>query len=242
MARERTIETFILKKQDYAEADQIITLFSKQEGKLRCLVKAAKMPTSKLQPMLQPIFQTRVSLTGHANSPGLAKVIGVQLVKAYSAIFEQESKMAAWYVASELAIRALPDNAPNELFYLELERYANFLNDDESTADQIKQSVVQFQIKALHTLGLGIRTAVPGSQQIWFSLDGGGFTADESVDAIKISLGLYSTFQNMRNQSFSEVSKSAPDGELPQLQNLVNRFVTYQLEREIKSQQNLARS
>src|SRR5690349_15887569 len=127
MSRERAVEAFIIKKQDYGEADQIITLFCKEEGKIRALVKAAKLPTSKLQPMLQPVFQTRVNLTGSNAGTGLAKVIGVQLIAAYSNIFENEAKMASWYVASELVMRGLADSAPNEQLFLELERYANFL-------------------------------------------------------------------------------------------------------------------
>lgn len=246
MARERVIEGFVLKKQDYGEADQIITIFSKEEGKLRGLVKAAKLPTSKLQPLLQPLFQTRINLSGSSSGPGLAKVIGVQLIKAFSGILESEAKMAAWYVAAELIIRALPDNAPNEKLYSELEQYALFLHQTELTTAQIKQSSVQFQIKAMAALGLGIRPMDSGSaaykgEQVRFSLDRGGFTSDESGDSVQIKQASYETFKKLTSDSY-EAGNSIPEPDYAPLSNLVNRFVTYQLEREIKSQRLLANS
>ncbi len=243
--RERAIASFILKKQDFGEADQIITLFSKEEGKVRCLVKAAKMPTSKLQPMLQAVFQTRVTLAGHKDKAGLSKVIGVQMLHNYSGIMESESKLAAWYVVSELLIRALPDNEPNEQLFNELEEYAQFLHSTDLTADLVKQSVIQFQIKALSRLGLGIRSFTANSQDItepqnvWFSIDRGGFTTEDSVDAIPMRWQSFQVFKSLANQPYSSQGNIIAEDFTP-LSGLVNRFVSYQLEREIKSQKLLA--
>lgn len=237
MARERTVEAFIIKKQDYGEADQIITLFSKEEGKIRALVKAAKMPTSRLQPMLQPVFQTRVSLTGNNASAGLAKVIGVQMIAPYSGIMEEESKITAWYIASELVMRGLADSAPNELLFLELERYANFLHNAETTTEEINNSIAQFQIKAIDALGLGIRQVSPGVPA-YFSMDLGGFTADNSADAIPVNTSSHEAFQNLQKLSYEYCGEMNP-GDYKTISSLVNRFVAYQLEREIKSQRLL---
>lgn len=243
--RERAIASFILKKQDFGEADQIITLFSQEEGKVRALVKAAKMPTSKLQPMLQAVFQTRVTLTGSKDKAGLSKVIGVQMINNYSGIMESESKLAAWYVASELLIRSLPDSEPNESLFSELENFAQFLHSTELEPDQVKQSVIQFQIKALTSLGLGIRSFTANSQNItepqniWFSLDRGGFTTEDSVDAIPMRWQSFQTFRTLATEPY-QLNDSFAKEDFAPLSGLVNRFVSYQLEREIKSQQLLA--
>jgi DNA repair protein RecO (recombination protein O) len=243
--RERAIASFILKKQDYGEADQIITLFSKEEGKVRALVKAAKMPTSKLQPMLQPVFETRVTLSGSKEKAGLSKVIGVQMMANYSGILQSESKLAAWYVVSELLIRSLPDSEPNELLFSELEKYALFLHEGDLEPQAVKQSVIQFQIKALNTLGLGIRSFNANSQNIaqpqniWFSLDRGGFTTEDSVDAIPMRWQSFQTFKILATEPYGLENRFATEDFTP-LSGLVNRFVSYQLDREIKSQQLLA--
>ncbi len=241
--RERAVDAFILKRTDYGEADQIITLFSKEEGKLRALVKAAKLPTSKLQPLLQPLFETRVTLTGSKESSGLSKVMGVQLIAAYGGILESEAKLSAWYVAAELLIRALPDNAPNEQLFFELENYAQFLHANELSSEQVKQSVIQFQIKAMALLGLGIRTAtmanVTHTQSLWFSLDRGGFVNDDSTDAIPIQLDVFESFSVMADRPYADGVDLEP-AQCGPLASLVNRFVTYQLEREIRSHRAFA--
>ncbi len=245
MPRERTIESFILKRTDYGEADQIITLFSREEGKVRALVKAAKLPTSKLQPLLQPLFETRVSLTGSKDSVGLSKVIGVQLVKSYGGILDSEAKLGAWYVVSELLIRALADHAPNEPLFEELEQYAIFLHGTDLDSAQVKQSVIQFQIKALATLGLGIRSFTVMSaplaehEKLWFSLDRGGFINEDSVDAIPIRWEVFQSFRVLAEQSYQH-GVGVVFSDLGNLAQLINRFVIHQLERDIKSHQSLA--
>lgn len=241
MSRERTVQAFIIKKQDYGEADQIITLFSKEEGKLRAIVKAAKLPTSKLQPMLQPVFQTRVSLSGSSGAPGLGKVIGVQLISPYSGILDGEAKITAWYIASELVMRGLADSAPNELLFLELEKYANFLNTTKISDEEINSSIMQFQIKAIDALGLGIRVLPQTSEMknsVYFSLDNGGFTTQNSTDAFPVNSSLLTTFHDLNNQTY-ETSKTLNSSDYKSISSLVNRFVSYQLEREIKSQRLL---
>lgn len=248
MARERSITAFIVKRQDYGEADQIVTVFSKEEGKLRALVKAAKLPTSKLQPLMQPLFETRITLTGSSGSSGLSKVIGVQLVKAYSSIFESESKLGAWYAASELIIRALGDNAPNEALFQELQQYALFLHEHELSPAQVKYSSVQFQAKSLGALGLAIRTLPSAASQheglqIWFSLEHGGFSVDAVAGGIAVSAQTYTIFIQLMHNSYNWLPDNSTEdivAGLATLPNLVNRFVTYQLEREIKSQRFLA--
>lgn len=235
MSRERAVSAFIIKKQDYSEADQIITLFTKEEGKLRALVKAAKLPTSKLQPMLQQVFQTKVNLTGSNSGAGMPKIIGVQLIAAYSNILEDQDKLAAWYVASELVMRSLGDSAPNEPLFFELQSYAEFLNQPDWPAQKIKTSNIQFQIKAMNALGLGVRTDLNPDLPLFFSLDRGGFTNESSVDSIPVDEAIYESFSQLSKHNYN----SAPDlnsEEYKTLSGFISRFVSYQLEREIKSQ------
>lgn len=237
MARERAVEAFILKRQDYGEADQIITLFSKEEGKIRALVKAANLPTSKLRPVLQPLFQTRITLSGSSSSPGLSKVIGVQPITVYSGVLEDHNKLSVWYIASELLIRALPDSAPNELLFSEWEQFAQFLHNTELELVGIKKAITQFQIKAMAALGLGVRAY--GNKQetnnLQFSLDRGGFIYDDALDGTRTTEQIYVAFQQLSSGDY-QTGQSILDKDATELEKLINRFVAYQLEREIKSQ------
>lgn len=237
MSRDRNVEAFVLKKQDYNEADQIITLFSKEEGKIRALVKAANQPNSKLRPALQPLFQSMVTLTGSSASVGLMKVMRAQPIAVFSGILEDEHKLSAWYIAAELIMRSLPDSAPNEILFAELEKFARFLHENALNQSGVKNAITQFQIKALASLGLGIRLAndADNTKVFHFSLDQGGFTSDSSLDAQPISPETYKSFLVLQKQDYS-AGQSIAEKESNELQKMVSRFVAYQLEREIKSQ------
>lgn len=238
MSRERTIEAFVLKKQDYNEADQIVTLFSKEEGKIRALVKAANQPNSKLRPALQPLFQSRVTLSGSSSSAGLTKVIRAQPITVFSGILEDESKLSVWYIAAELIIKSLADNAPNEVLFAELEKFAQFLHETELDQESVKKVITQFQIKVMTTLGLGIRSVEINADQsppLQFSLDKGGFVSSDSLDGQVVAKSTYEAYKVLSSSDYQN-GQSITQEQSSDLQKLVNRFVSYQLEREIKAQ------
>ncbi len=241
MSRERTVEGFVLKKQDFNETDQIITIFSKEEGKIRTVVKAANSPTSKLRPNLQPLFQSKITLTGSGASGGLGKVIRAQPLKAFGGILQEPEKLSAWFVIAELIMRALPDSAPNLKLFNLLEQFAQFLHETTISSDGVKTALTQFQIKAMATLGLGIKTPSLSqtnhdkSQKLGFSQDQGGFVNAEQGDGIAVSDTVFHSFVQLEQTDFS-AGQNIPVEDSIVIEKLVNRFVSFQLEREIKSQ------
>src|SRR5690606_11327243 len=63
MAREsrtQRVEAIVLKHADFGEADRLVTLFTREEGKLRAVAKGARKPGSRKGGHLEPF--TRVSL------------------------------------------------------------------------------------------------------------------------------------------------------------------------------------
>lgn len=235
MPREQTYTAFVLKRTDFNETDQILTLFTKEDGKLRCLVKAAKLPTSKLQPALQPLFQVSVTLAGNG---GLPKVINAQAQRVYAKVLE-DPKLQCWYLISELLLKGLGDGASNEPLYNLVAEYLEFLNQQDLSEAQVNLSAIQFQIKALATLGLAIQQT-PAGGPIWFSLSHGGFASrDTGADAAPVIPADHELFQQLAHRDFQTVLSLAQPA--PGLFRLINRFVTYQLERELKAAQFIER-
>ena len=54
----------ILKKQNNKEADQIITIWTKEFGKIRCLAKSIRLPKSKLNSSMQDLSLVEFEVTG----------------------------------------------------------------------------------------------------------------------------------------------------------------------------------
>lgn len=231
MSREQTYTAFVLKRQDYNETDQIITLFTLEEGKLRCLVKASKLPTSKLQPALQPLFKVAVTVAGNS---GLPKVIRAQILQTFPNLLD-EHKLNCWYLMSELLSKALADGSPSEQLFHLAESYLQFLHDHELSTEQINLVVAQFQVKALQYLGMAMVN--PGSaDKMWFSNHQGGFVNNGSgADAFAVSQQDFALFQTLVRNNFEVVLNHQTDSK--PLSQLINRFMTYQLERELKTAQ-----
>ena len=69
MAPPRTYhcEALTLKQDPFGEADLLVTLFSRERGKLRAVAKGARRSSSKLVGHLEPITHVRLSLSRGRN-------------------------------------------------------------------------------------------------------------------------------------------------------------------------------
>src|ERR1700679_4253725 len=102
MAHEQLYHSIILKKQPYLEADEIITLYTLELGKLRVLARSLKAAKRKLQQSMQSLFVVDVRTAGSRDFP---KVIGAEVVQSFSGIRESlESAKYAFY-ACQLALK-----------------------------------------------------------------------------------------------------------------------------------------
>lgn len=115
----------ILKKQNYREADQIVTVWTAEAGKIRCLAKAVRRPLSKLAHGLIDLNLIEFEIAGS----GLPVLISVKAKKQFSKIREDLKKTAIGFYASELMLKITADEHPNKTafhifldFLVELER------------------------------------------------------------------------------------------------------------------------
>jgi DNA repair protein RecO (recombination protein O) len=232
VSREQSHEAIIIKKTPFGEADEIISFFTEQAGKLRALAKSVKLGKSKLQQSLQPIFLNRVELAGSGNLP---KVIGVQTLNAFQNLQAAPERVAVWFVIAELLNKALPDGQSNpELFKFTLS-YLEFLNTENIPEAGLRASLVKFKIRFLELIGLEIHAPLglegPG---ILFSPSRGGFyQGSKSSDSRPITSSVWQAFLFLRKTPFSDLVQIQESN--PELAELINDFLTYQLEREIKA-------
>ena len=61
-ARSQRIEAIVLKHSDFGEADRLLTLYSREQGKLSALAKGARKPGSRKGGHLEPFSQVRLLL------------------------------------------------------------------------------------------------------------------------------------------------------------------------------------
>ncbi len=238
---DQIISGFIIKSQDLSEADLLLTFFSKEEGKVRAVVRSAKKMTSKLSGHLQPYILVEVTLVGGAG--GLAKVIGVNPLVKYSKIISSQQGMHIIMAMQELVLRSLPDGQPNTELFTVYQYCLEQLNqiDNLEPEKAIVLVLAQFYTQALLALGLAPRSLdfsvnIQSSSlnNVYFNLQNGRFTEkyEDGGDQV-VSIPTYQLFEKLLTNSFDindHLINSAPD-----LLALLTRFAGYQLERELRA-------
>jgi DNA repair protein RecO (recombination protein O) len=236
MSRETRCRAIILKKQAFGESDEIITFFSRELGKIRCLAKSVKSPKSKLQQKLQSLFVVDISFS-HGKLP---KIISVEPVKVFGQMRENLESLKRAFYAQELVLKFTADEQKNEPLYFLLEEFLEFLN-SPAAAGILDLGLLKFKLDILRALGLDVHNEIAESnpQAVFFSPVRGGFNRQSSADSLKVSADVYKLFLELRAAEFKNLSDVKNTSGEPDLQNLLSRFIEYQLERKVKSEKFL---
>ena len=140
----------ILKKQNYREADQIVTVWSREAGKVRCLAKSLRLPKSKLNYALQDLSLVQIELAGRGTLPTL---IGAVTLEQHHALKTDLLKMINAFYASELMLKMTADEHPNEpAFELLLAFFGELQSADTSNSFSL---VDRFALELAQALGFG---------------------------------------------------------------------------------------
>lgn len=99
----------ILKKQNYKEADQILTIWTKELGKVRVLAKSIRMPKSKLAYAVSDLSHAEIDIV----DSGLPVLIGAKSIQQFRTLNEDLQKMAIGFYAAELILKMTADEHPN---------------------------------------------------------------------------------------------------------------------------------
>lgn len=110
-----TVEGIVLKRRATGEADRIVTVFTRQKGKLRVLAKGIRKVASRRAPHLE-IF-THLTLTIHAGK-GMDTVTDVSPISLFAGIRSDLPRVGAAYYLSELIDALVPEGQIHEDVFL----------------------------------------------------------------------------------------------------------------------------
>jgi DNA repair protein RecO len=146
----------ILKKQNYKEADQILTIWTLELGKVRVLARGLRQGKSKLAYSAQDLSVIEFETAGRKNMPSL---ISAKALKNFLGLREDLSKSIAAFYGAELVLKMTPDEQPNEEAYRLLEEYLTFLNEADSSQQSVFSVVDSFALRMMRCLGFSIEHA-----------------------------------------------------------------------------------
>jgi DNA repair protein RecO (recombination protein O) len=119
-------EAIVLNRMDFGEADRILTLYSRQHGKLRVIAKGARRPLSRLGPHLEFFNHARLML---ARGRELDVVTGAETEVAHLAIRDDLDAFGHASHMVEILARLTEDRQENQAVFDLIARSLRLLAD-----------------------------------------------------------------------------------------------------------------
>ncbi len=221
-------EGFLLRKFQYREADYILSIFTRDIGKIRGIARNAKRSTKRFGGRLEPFIKFIVDFS--TNSRGMHSIEDVTMIKPYSKIVDDFELFLWGNVIIELTDVITPIEESNVSMFGLLDNTLSRLEKGVNTLPVI----LKFILKALSLSGYkpNITNCVKCGNQVKnstvFNIKGGGVLCSRcsgSIGGAKISLEV------LNDEEFMQIHLSKV---LEHIKIFI-RFAEYHTEKELKS-------
>jgi DNA repair protein RecO (recombination protein O) len=240
-------EAIVLRQQQLGEADRIVTLFTREFGKLCAVAKGVRRPTSRLGGRIEPFTHARLLL---ARGRTLDVIAQAEIVGAFPGVRADLIRSAHAAYVAELVDRGLADrDRHEEIFELTREALEAL---ERAGKDSAEMAVLRFALRLTGVLGYQPETEtcvecgrrVPrgrGGAEPWAfsSLRGGVLCAAcrvKDAEAVSASPGVLAAFdyliQAPAQQSMRVRMTPAQRGELSRL---VQLHLEHRLETKLRA-------
>jgi DNA repair protein RecO (recombination protein O) len=139
-------QAIVLKRMDLGEADRIITLYTREHGKLRAVAKGVRRATSRSAGHLEPFTLTDVLL---AVGRELDVISQAETIAPFRAVREQVVLTTHAYYLAELTDLLTEDRMENQAVFSALVEGFTALSEEPDP----RVVVIAFQLVLLHALG-----------------------------------------------------------------------------------------
>jgi DNA repair protein RecO (recombination protein O) len=148
-ARTYKTEAIILKRISIGEADRIITALTKRRGKIRCVAKGVRKPTSRKSASLELFTKSRVFL---AKGRNLDIVTQAEIIEDFPNIRSSLKAAKAAYHIAELTDLLTVENQDSGNVYDGLSELLRSINGRGFAS---RREIREFEKKLFHELGFG---------------------------------------------------------------------------------------
>lgn len=235
-------EGIVLKSMVYRDTSKIVTLFTKQFGKVNVIAKGARKPKSKFGASLEPL--TRSHIVFYKRERGdLYTLSEGDVVEPYPDLRRSLLGFSWGSVILEFLYRANPFESPNPRLYLLTKRAFKTLNQTEQDS-AFPTLVYAFLIKALGLLGYLPhldKCLVCGKEPrggVRFNFGRGGIScascsSEEDLPIGRDTLKVLRSFERWRLGSVTRISISPKVRR--ELNEVLDEFIAYHLENQLTS-------
>jgi DNA repair protein RecO (recombination protein O) len=242
MERERIYrsEAIVLRRRDFGESDRLLTLFTRDYGKIRVVAKGVRKPLSRKAGHVELLMRSKMLF---ARGRNLDLLTQVELVEAYRPLREDLVRMTYASHTVELLDRFTAENdAHPELYKLLADGLAWM-----SESQDLLLTARYFEIRLLSLVGFELRLfqcancdAAIQPQDQFFSAEQGGVLCPEcrwaDERALPISLNALKVLRYLQTRPYSVVQHLRIRRALhTELETIMLRTLEHILERRLKS-------
>jgi DNA repair protein RecO (recombination protein O) len=230
----------ILRRRDMGEADRLLTVFTRDRGKMSLLAKGVRRPASRKAGHIEPFTYTDLLVAKGAN---LDLVTQAETIEAHRHVREDLWLSSLAYYVAELADAFTQDEDPNSLLFDLLLETLDRLDGGGATALAVRYY-------ELHMLGLAgyqpqlfhcTQCGQPLSPEVNFlSLEGGGVLCPKHgsnvAGTIVLPLDVLKVLRYLQTQSWEQVAALQLRRDvLGQVESILARYIVYHLERALRA-------
>ncbi|RCK72119.1 MAG: DNA recombination and repair protein RecO [Anaerolineae bacterium] len=241
-SRQRTfrVEAVILRHQDWGEADRLITLFSRERGKLRAVAKGVRKMRSRKAGHLEPF--NRVSLL-LAQARELPIITQAETLTAYLSFQEDLYRLGHGAYLLELVDRFTVEEEANQALYSLLVETLEHLNHSEDAWLEVRF----FEMKLLDFVGFRpqlFQCVVCGeaiqAQDQFFSCELGGVVCPNCAAGQRLllpaSMPALKYLRHLQRSTYKEARKAKiPVAVQKEMESLMQRYLQALLERALNT-------
>jgi DNA repair protein RecO (recombination protein O) len=187
-------EAVVLRSLRYGEADRILHLFTRDQGRCGAIAKGARRTKSRFGARLEPF--THVELLLHRGRGELGTISGAELVRSHQTLALDSYRLAVGHVGVEAVLRLFIEHDANPQAFHALVRFLDLLDgpvDARAQRAALDPLALSFQLKLLWLAGYLPHLACcsscsePGPLVAFSSAAGGAVCAECRTDALTVS-------------------------------------------------------
>jgi len=234
------VNAIVLKHQDYGEADRILTIYSREQGKLRALAKGVRKVHSRKGGHLEPFTLVSLQLAHGRNWPIVSQA---EAQNIYDNLKKDLETIGYASYALELVDRFTFEEEENPSIFNLLKNTLTRLN----RGDPIHLVIRYYEIRLLDLLGFRpeLNICVVTGEEIkpedqYFSAALGGIVSPASgkalSGAVPVSVRALKYLRHFQRSSYREASRAIISPEIQQeMEILMQYYLTYLLERGLNT-------
>jgi len=240
-------EGIVIRTRNFDEADKIVVMLTREEGKVEAVAKGARRPRSRFAAATQLFTQVRAQLFSGRKLDTLSQV---EIVESFRHLREDLVRMAYATYACELMDALLPDRQRHEAPYLLLLTSLHLFNEPDLAPEPLLRA---YELKLLSMLGfrpslnacVGCGTeAVQSGGAVRFSPSLGGVLcpscSSEGEGALRLSLGALETMKRLLEGDIRRAHVIRLAGEMVgELDQALSAYILVRTERRLKSKEFL---